>query len=500
MTTPLAAVDLPQTLDDFVIRYGPKAGETGPEQMVREVFGAEPDDWQREGLRAYGRCEPGISIRSCHGVGKTAMLSWIIWHQLLTRFPQKTVATAPTAPQLFDALFAECRKWYYHLPPAVAGLFEVKSDSIVLLAQPASSFASFRTARAETPEAMQGVHSEWVLLIGDEASGINEKIFEAGAGSMTGERATTVLAGNPTRTSGLFFDSHHALRDDWFTIHVTARPVVGSPNAYVSKRVSDRFVDRIRRQYGEDSNAYRIRVLGEFPRADLDTIIPYELLASATDRDVASSPKAPIVWGLDVARYGDCVTALCKRQSNVVLEPVRTWSDLDLMQTAGLVKAEWDMTPPEGRPVAVCVDAIGLGAGVADRLKELGLPIRAVNVSEVPSVAKNYVNLRTELWFKARQWFTDRNCTLPPELRRDQGDEERSTLQSELATIKYKVVDSNGKLRAESKREMQKRGFRSPDRADAFVLTFAVDSALLLSGSQRQSWNTALKLNRKWAK
>ena len=224
MTEPaVGKTSLPQTLDDFVIRYGPKAGETGPEQMVREVFGAEPDDWQLEGLRAYGRCEPGVSIRSCHGVGKTAMLSWIIWHQLLTRFPQKTVATAPTAPQLFDALFAECRKWYYHLPPAVAGLFEVKSDSIVLLAQPASSFASFRTARAETPEAMQGVHSEWVLLIGDEASGINEKIFEAGAGSMTGERATTVLAGSGA-LAGAAADADGSCSCAWPQPSVIERP------------------------------------------------------------------------------------------------------------------------------------------------------------------------------------------------------------------------------------------------------------------------------------
>jgi phage terminase large subunit len=456
--------------------------------FVKEVFGATPDPWQERVLRAYGRCEPGISVRSCHGPGKTACLAWIIWHQSCCRYPQKTVATAPTSAQLFDALFAEVRFWGNKLPPAVLALFEVKSDSISLKADPAGSFATFRTARPETPEAMQGVHSAWVLLIGDEASGISERIFEAAVGSMSGERATTILAGNPVRTSGLFFDTHHALRDQWFTVHVSA---------FDSPRVSKRFIERVRRQYGEDSNAYRIRVLGEFPRADLDTIIPYELIAGASGREIVPNPEAAVVWGLDVARFGDCLTALCKRKGSVVPQPIQTWSDLDIMQTSGVIKAEWDMTPPEHRPTDICVDAIGIGAGVADRLKELGLPIRAVNVSETPALAQsNCVNLRTELWWKARQWFTDRTCSIPPELK-DEGMDERSTLQSELATVKYKIVDSSGKLRAESKQEMKKRGHKSPDKADAFVLTFAATAASALSGSQRKSWNEPLKLNRK---
>lgn len=453
------------------------------------MLGADPDIWQESVLRAYGRGERGISIASCHGPGKTACLAWIVWHQLATRYPQKTVATAPTSQQLYDALFAEVRMWGNRLPPIIRALFEVKSDRIELLADPAASFASFRTARAETPEALQGVHAPWVLIIADEASGVPEPIFEAAVGSMSGERATTILAGNPVRTHGLFFDTHHKLAAHWFTVQVSG---VDRPGAYTSKRVSAEYVEGLKRQYGEDSNAFRIRALGQFPRSDLDTIIAYELIEGASGRDIVVAQTAGIIWGLDVARFGDCLTALCKRQMNVVMEPVRTWASLDLMQVVGVVKAEWDSTHVLNRPQTICVDAIGLGAGVVDRLRELGLPVRGVNVSEVPSMnPERFVNLRTELWWKARDWFTRRDCSLPAEKKGD-GQNDRDSLQAQLSRIKYKIVDSSGKLRAESKADMQKRGFRSPDLADAFVLTFAANAASALMGGQGGAWSTPI--------
>lgn len=480
---------------EFVERYGPPAGEAGPEMFVREVLGADPDDWQIEVLRAYGRGERGISIASCHGPGKTTVLSWIIWHQLVTRFPQKTACTAPTSSQLNDALLAEVKMWHGHLPKIIRDLFEVKTDIIQLKMAPAESFATFKTARAEQPEAIQGVHSAWVLLIADEASGIHEKIFEAASGSMSGERACTILAGNPVRTTGLFFDTHHKLVNYWFTVQVSA---IARPGAYVSKRVSAAFVESMRLQYGEDSNAFRVRVLGLFPRSDLDTIIAYELVEGASGRDVKPSDAQAMVWGLDVARYGDCLTALAKRRGNVSPQPVQTWHGLDTMQVVGVVKAEWDATILDQRPLVICVDAIGLGAGVADRLKELGLPARAVNVSEVPSLMSplRFVNLRTELWWKAREWFTRRDCSIPAEKKDAVQADQRESLQSELVRIKYKIVDSSGKLRAESKDEMRKRGFKSPDRADAFVLTFAADAITALMGAGNASWKKPLLRNR----
>src|SRR5262249_47328533 len=136
-------------------------------------------------------------------------------------FPQKTVCTAPTSSQLFDALASEVKSWFNQLSPTLQSLYEITSDRIALKAAPDESFTSFRTSSAERPEALAGVHSKNVLLVADEASGIPEKIFETAAGSMSGHNATTIMAGNPVRTSGLFHDSHTKLRGEWYCIHVS---------------------------------------------------------------------------------------------------------------------------------------------------------------------------------------------------------------------------------------------------------------------------------------
>src|SRR5690606_33841601 len=151
-----------------------------------------------------------------------------------------------------------------------------KSDRIEFAADPKGSFISFRTSRPETPEAIAGIHSENVLIIGDEASGIPEQLFTAGAGSMSGHEALTILAGNPVRTSGHFFDTHHRLKHRWLTF---------TGSCINSSRVSEEFVNEIREKYGERSNDYHVRVLGEFPLADDDTLIPFELVEKAKSRD-----------------------------------------------------------------------------------------------------------------------------------------------------------------------------------------------------------------------
>lgn len=483
MTHPGAGV-----LQDFQDRYGPKAKEEGPVRMVREVWGATPDPWQEEVLRRYGAGERRISIRSPHNPGKTCVAAWCIVHQQLTRFPQKTACTAPTGGQLFDALFSECKTWIKKLPAPLHPILEVKSDRIEHKVAREQSFATFKTARPETPEALQGIHSTWVLLVIDEASGVPEAIFEAAGGSMAGEHAQTLMLGNPVRTSGIFFNSHHEARDRWTTFHVCSAKAVPleerEEDVWYSERVAQDFVDDMAAEYGVDSNAYRIRVLGEFPRADLDAIIPFELVEAALDRDVETNPFAARIWGLDVARFGDDASALCKRQQNRIMEPIRTWRELDLMQTVGVVKAEWDTTPERERPEEIMVDAIGLGSGVCDRLHELGLPARAVNVSESPALSgERFINLKTELWYAAKQWFAARDCWIPKDTK----------LQAELVAVKYEVLDSSGKLRAWPKSKTKKILRRSPDRADAFILTFASSAATALHGGSRMSWGKELK-------
>ena len=150
---------------------------------------------------------------------------------------------------------------------------------------------------------------------------------------------------------------------------------------------------------------------------------------------------------------------------------IRSWRGLDLMQTVGRVVAEYEGLPDSRRPREILVDSIGVGSGVVDRLQELELPVRGVNVAEAPSMGETYLNLRSELWFKTKGWLEDRSCKLP---NSDQ-------LIAELTSIRYSFT-SSGKMKAESKDEMRKRGLQSPDLADALCLTMASDAATALSG------------------
>ena len=455
-------------LEEFVLRY-----RDDPVLFVKEVLGATPYDYQAEFLDALASGERKMSVRSGHGTGKSTTSSWAMLWYVLLRFPNKVVVTAPTSGQLFDALFAELKRWINELPPQLQVLLTVKSDRVELSAAPAEAFISARTSRAETPEALAGVHSENVLLVVDEASGVPEKVFEAAAGSMSGHSATTVLLSNPTRSSGTFFESQTRLADTWWTRRWSC---VESP------LVSEEFVDEMRARYGEDSNAFRIRVLGEFPMADDDTIIPFHLADSAIKRDIEIPEDTKPIWGLDVARFGADKTALCKRYGNVVTE-ITSWQGLDLMQTVGRVMAEYEGLAPSMRPSEILVDSIGVGGGVVDRLRELGAPVRGINVGEAPAMGKTYMNLRAELWFKTKGWLEDRSCKLPND---DQ-------LLAELTSIRYGFTPG-GKMKAESKDDMRKRGLKSPDLADALCLTMASDAATALSGSM-STWKQSIKRN-----
>jgi hypothetical protein len=449
---------------DFLEMY-----RNDPVLFVKNVLGATPQPWQEDFLRAVARGERRISVRAGHGVGKSTACSWaLIWH-MVTRFPQKAVVTAPTSAQLFDALYSETKAWINKLPPALKELFEVFSDRIVLKDAPESSFISARTSSAERPEALAGVHSEHVLLVVDEASAVHEAVFEAAAGSMSGHSATTIMISNPTRNSGLFYKTHHALASDWFRMHVSC---LNSP------LVSSDFVRQIKATYGEDSNAYRIRVLGEFALADDDTLIPADLVDSAIDRDIVPPEDEQIVYGVDVARYGTDRTALCKRRGNVVLE-IKSWGGLDLMQTVGTIVNEAKLDNPE----EICVDTIGLGSGVADRLREMGYNVVDVNVAESSAMNPNANKLRDDLWMSVKDWLGTRAVKLPKD----------DILRQELVAPRY-TFTSLGKIVVESKDSMRRRGMRSPDLADALCLTFAGQAAQI--GGRALAWKTGKPLKR----
>lgn len=448
----------------FIERY-----ERDPVGFVENVLEAKPLPWQKDFLQAIARGERRISVRAGHGVGKSTACSWaLIWH-MTTRYPQKSVVTAPTSAQLFDALYSELKTWINKLPPVLRESFDVFSDRVVLKGAPESSFISARTSSTERPEALAGVHSEHVLLVVDEASAVPEQVFEAAAGSMSGHSASTILISNPTRNSGLFYKTHHDLASDWYRMHVSCLNI---------PLVSADFVQQIKATYGEESNAFRIRVLGEFALADDDTLIPAELVDGAIARDVAASGSEPLVFGLDVARFGSDRTALVKRKGNVVLE-VKSWGGLDTMQVVGAIVNETKIDKPD----EICVDTIGLGSGVADRLRELGLNVRDVNVAESSAMNPNANKLRDELWLSVKEWLATKSVKLP-------ADEQ---LRHELVAPRY-TFTSSGKVQVESKDSMRKRGMRSPDLADALCLSFASNAAMV--GGRAPKWVPGQALKR----
>jgi len=451
--------------EDFIRLY-----RNDPVKFVRVVLQENPLKWQEELLRKIAAGKRRISVRAGHGVGKSTVCSWAIVWVMCTRFPQKCVMTAPTAGQLFDALFSELKAQVNKLPPVLRDSFDVLSDRISLKAAPESSFASARTSSSERPEALAGIHSENVLLIVDEASAVPEPVFEAAAGSMSGHSACTILIGNPTRNSGLFYRTHHELSSDWDTMHVSCLDI---------PLVSKDFVEQIKATYGEGSNAFRIRVLGEFAVADNDTLIAAELVDTAMGRDVPVDVSDGMVYGLDVARFGTDRSALCKRKGNVVME-VKSWGGLDLMQLVGAVVNE----ARTDNPVEICVDTIGLGSGVADRLREMGYNVRDVNVAESSAMNPNANKLRDELWLAVKDWLATRTVRIPND----------QTLRHELVAPRYNF-SSSGKIVVESKDAMKKRGMRSPDLADAVCLTFAGNAALV--GGRGTPWVKGKPLKRK---
>ena len=421
-----------------------------PVSFVRQCLSADPDEWQVAALMDIANYDR-ISIRSGHGVGKTTFLAWVILWFLVCWFPCKIPCTANSESQLRDILWAELRKWHRRMMPGFRELLDVKTDRIESKSNPAECFAVARTARKENPEALQGFHQENLLFIGDEASGIHDMIFEVASGAMSTPGAKTVLTGNPTRGQGYFYNTHTKLRDRWRCHKVSSLD---------AKHASKDYAKEIADIYGIASNAYRVRVLGEFPTSDDDQVIPFELVESAVKRGQPDTGRFQEVWGVDVARFGDDRSALARRKGNILVEPIKFWQNKNTMQTAGIVAEAYENASE--KPAEILVDVIGIGAGVVDRLRELNIPVRGVNVGESAAISDKYMRRRDELWFKAREWFAKEDCTIPDD----------ANLIQELTSPSYQIT-SSGKLLVESKADMKKRGQRSPDIADAFILTFA---------------------------
>jgi len=410
-----------------------------------------------------------LAVASGRGIGKSALVAWIILWFLSTRLGGTVVVSANTEAQLRTRTWSELSKWVTLL---LNSHWFVKTATSL---KPAPWFEELLIGdlkidtgyyyaiaslwSEENSDAYAGVHSSaGVCLIFDEASGIPASIYSVSEGFFTEPTKNRFWFSfsNPRRNTGPFYDSFHSKRSFWNTEQIDSRDVEETDKQLFQKMLE---------QYGEDSTVARVEVLGQFPNVDDDTVIPIELARAAVDRDVSLTASEPIIYGVDVARYGIDQSALCIRQGNTVFE-IKTFKSMDLMQLCGAIKNIYDSATEINKPSEILVDVIGLGSGVVDRLAEQGLPVRGINVAESPASKKNYLNLRAELWFSIKDWLTRRDCRLP-------SDDE---LIAELVSPMYSYT-SSGKIKIEAKEAMKKRGIKSPDKADALALTMASSAA-----------------------
>lgn len=329
--------------------------------FAKDIHGIEFDRNQRPVAEAIQRGDRLIATKSGHGVGKTTLLSCAASWYCNTRYPQKTIMTAPSAPQLWDALWPETRARFNELPGFLRESWDVQAERIVLRADPDNSFVSPTTSTKEKPEAIAGKHSANILLICDEASGIPDEVFIAGSGSMSGHNAQTLLTGNPIRRSGFFFRVFNdvGLMPEWsrFTISALDSSFV-DPNGLPRQ---------IRIMFGEDSNEYRVRVLGEFPETDDESFIPAKLVIEAQRREIVKPPVRPI-WGVDPARFGKDGTGFAER-FGAYTETIETLHKMDTMQLCGWLVNRFRACMPGHEPSQIIVDVIGIGASPSTTIR-----------------------------------------------------------------------------------------------------------------------------------
>ncbi|MGD9724507.1 MAG: terminase family protein [Pirellulales bacterium] len=430
------------------------------------VLGVEkPEDWQVQALSAIRDGKNRISIRSGHGVGKTTFTAWLVLWSLLCLGPDtKVPIAAGSRDQLRDTIQPEINKWHARLPQALRDQIEVTIERIFIKCQPEAAFAVFRTASKDNPQALAGFHAKNLVFLIDEASAVAEIAFEVAQGALSTEGAIAVLTGNPTKAQGFFYDTHHKLRDRWFTMRVSSEDV---PRARGH-------IDDVIAAYGKASNKYRVRVLGEFPTADDETVIPLDLVMSALGRDVAVENVYPIM-GVDVARFGDDTSAICLRQGNHIIA-LKEWHGLDGAQVAGRIQALYRALPNHMKPREIVVDVIGVGASVYDILRlpgsECRETVRGCNVAESAAISQEDYRLRDELWFRGRAWFAERKCCIPKSFADTTDNPLIDKLIAELTAPTYDFSHL-GKRIVESKSDMKKRNVPSPNIADAFLLSLA---------------------------
>lgn len=421
------------------------------------------DDWQAEYLDKLGHAIRGrnfdginavdpiqMATSSGHGIGKSALTAWLVDFIMSTRPFCKGVVTANTAPQLRTKTWAEIQKWTKRC--ITADWFKVTAGQhmcMYSIDHPESWRVDAQTCAKENSESFAGLHSasSTPFYIYDEASAIDDSIWEVSEGGMTDGEPMWFAFGNPTRSSGRFFQCFNRLKHRWEQSKIDSRTAKMTNKKKIQEWLDD---------FGEDSDFFRVRVRGEFPRAGNCQFISTEDVNYCIDYDAELYDGAVKTIAVDVARFGDDQTVISTKEGRKVY-PMKKYRGLSTMETADMVVEEIIRFKPD----ATLVDGGGVGGGVVDRLHQLGYNVIDVNFGAKAKDTKKYANKRAEMWGLCRDALKA-GLDLPND----------SELVDDLIAVEYGFT-AKQQIQLEKKEDMKKRGLASPDCADALVLHFA---------------------------
>jgi phage terminase large subunit-like protein len=429
-----------------------------PMGFVEQVLGGESahrrSDWSVYQFEVL--CDvnnyPRTAVISGHGVGKTTIIAWLVIWWLVTRPMSRVVLVAPQFDrQVRGVNFAEIRRWVRRAKIPLP--LEVQSGRVLVNGYGSEWSAS--GVPATEPDRIEGVHADHVLLICDETKGIPQAVYDALQGMLSGHGDTRlVVCSTPGGVQGPFWriiTRGHEL--GWKVHHV---------NSEDSSNVNPEWCRQRAAEWGRGSPLYETRVLGKFSDAGDGILFPLSMLEAAINREVPASEDT--VMGVDVARSlnGDanCVS-LC-RGGRVTIPPL--WREPDAMKTVARVAHLVAQTGPK----RVRVDETGIGAGVVDRLRQMGYAVEGVNFGSAANDPKRFKNKRCELYWSLREGLEQGKVSLPD-------DED---LVADLSALRFDF-DAAGRIVLESKDDVRRRLGRSPDRADALVLSVPVTGRLV---------------------
>lgn len=426
--------------------------------FANQMFGADLRPKQIEMANAF-KNNRKITIKGGVGFGKTFVLSIISWWAIVCHSEVLVTILGPSEQQLDTGAWRAISALHSKMHPAFKEAFTVTATKVERTSSPASCRIEKKLANSNNIASLRGIHEINNFIIVDEASGIEDTIFEdALLNIFSDANPKLLLISNPNKLSGYFYRTFNdpQISDQWKQITGKATDNPGLTDEQLAGMVA---------QYGgKHTNQYQIMVEGNFPTTSTEGLISRNLCAQAVDYEVIEN-NAPIVWGLDPAGDGGDRSVLCMRKGNQVLG-FHHWSNLSPTDLGERVVQLYKSQPSGSKPSVISVDVIGVGLGVASILKDSGIEIKSTKVNNKPTKRRDdFKDLKAQLWWSAKEWFETEEVEIP-----DNGE-----FIDELCVTGYQK--DTGKIAIEAKKAVRKKlGGKSTDFADAFILTFAVSS------------------------